>query len=88
MLNLEEKVAIVTGSTGGIGASMVEKLAQAKLKLVIVGRRKEVLDSLAQRFSGMTSILPFVCDVTKREDLERLVKATISEYFLCNLYTP
>jgi len=79
-MNLEGKTAIVTGATGGIGKEIVKKLAGEKIKLVLAGRRKEILDSLKEEFKDKTDVLPVVCDVTKKSDLENLVSSALNRF--------
>ncbi|MFC1514822.1 SDR family oxidoreductase [Candidatus Omnitrophota bacterium] len=81
MADLKGKVAIVTGATGGIGRDIVAKLAQAKITLVLAARRQEALKALADEFGAQTEIMTVKCDVTKREDLEALVKKTLEKFF-------
>ena len=45
----EKKVAIVTGSTGGIGKSIAQKLAQDNIRVVITSRTKSAADEVAQQ---------------------------------------
>ena len=80
MVNLEGKVAIVTGATGGIGGALITKLAKEKIRLVLTGRRKEALSGLEQAINNTTEVLTIVCDVTKREDLDNLVKKTLGKF--------
>lgn len=80
MLNLEGKVALVTGATGGIGGEIVKKIAKEKIKLVLAGRRRETLTSLEEEIKKDTDVLVVRCDVTEREDLENLVKETIDKF--------
>ena len=41
------KTALVTGATGGIGCAICKKFADLGMNLVITGRKKDALDSLA-----------------------------------------
>lgn len=77
MADLGEKVAIITGASGGIGEAVVRKLAKQNLKLVLAARRLEVLEKLKESLPDKSKVLCIRCDVTKREDLENLIaKAT------------
>ncbi|MCF7916247.1 MAG: SDR family oxidoreductase [Candidatus Omnitrophica bacterium] len=80
MGNLEGKVAIVTGATGGIGKDIVEGLVSKKIKLVLAGRREEKLKALEEEFSNFAEIISVKCDVTKQEDLENLVRKTKDKF--------
>jgi glucose 1-dehydrogenase len=79
---LEGKVAIVTGGNSGIGRSIVEALAHRGAKVVIDYRSHpeatEELEREIGAFGG--SSYGVQADVSKLEDLQRLVKATVDRY--------
>ncbi|MBN2119839.1 MAG: SDR family oxidoreductase [Candidatus Omnitrophica bacterium] len=80
MSDLEGKVAIVTGATGGIGKDIVARLAEQKIILVLAARRQDALEELAYALKDKTRVLALKCDVTERSDLEALVEKTLSEF--------
>jgi NAD(P)-dependent dehydrogenase (short-subunit alcohol dehydrogenase family) len=47
MGELEGKLAVVTGGGAGIGLAIAERFADDGAKLVLVGRRKDLLDEAA-----------------------------------------
>ena len=52
MIDLKGKNIIVTGASGGIGNSIIEKLEQADVNILASGTRVEKLDELKNK-SGM-----------------------------------
>lgn len=66
----EGKIAVVTGASAGIGASIVELLAKAGLRVVALARRLERLEELAAKLSGAKgTVYPKKCDLNKEEDI-------------------
>lgn len=77
MFRLDDRVAILTGASSGIGARFARVLHGAGAKLVIAARRIERLDTLAAELPGVASV---PCDVTVDADLERLVATTLDAH--------
>ena len=78
-LGLKDKVAIVTGSSRGLGAATVRRLAQEGAKVVvndIVTDRAEAT-AAALRAEGLAAHC-VVGDVTKAADVQRLVDETVA----------
>ncbi|MBU1121283.1 MAG: SDR family oxidoreductase [Candidatus Omnitrophota bacterium] len=77
---LEGKVCVVTGASGGIGKSIVGKLAANGACLVLAARKMEVLEEIKQSLGSNDNILCVKCDVTKQDDLANLVAAAVSKF--------
>ena len=71
MMNLENKKIIVTGATGGIGNSIVERLSDAGAKILATGTRLEKLEELKSKFKN-TDILKF--DISKGDKIEEFIE--------------
>jgi len=76
MINLTNKVAVVTGGNSGIGYASAKELAAQGAKVIITGRNRETLDKAAAEL-GVTGI---VADQSSIEHIENLV-AEVSEKF-------
>ncbi|XP_068817237.1 dehydrogenase/reductase SDR family member 4 isoform X2 [Capricornis sumatraensis] len=74
---LENKVALVTASTDGIGFAIARRLAQDGAHVVVSSRKQQNVDRAVAALQGEgLSVSGTVCHVGKAEDRERLV-ATI-----------
>lgn len=78
LFSVKDFVAVVTGGGTGIGLMAAQALAANGAKVYITGRRIEVLENAADKHqpqgkSGGQIIPIGPCDVTKKDDLERLV---------------
>lgn len=77
LFDLSGKVALVTGSTKGIGKAMAEGLAAHGATVVISSRNQDACEAVAAEFGerGYKAI-PIACNVSHREQLEALVAKT------------
>ncbi|XP_060523996.1 farnesol dehydrogenase-like [Cylas formicarius] len=64
------KVAVVTGTSAGIGAAVAEALVKSGVIVAGLARRRERTEELSKKLSGEKGKLHAVkCDVTKEEDI-------------------
>lgn len=75
---LSGKVAVVTGSSGGIGAAIAQTLASAGAQVVLGARRVEELEKVKTKIEaevGTNRVIVCKADVTKRDEVKALVAA-------------
>ena len=79
--NLEGKVAIVTGSSKGIGKAIAKGLAENGAQVVISSRSQEACDTVANEFqlAGLKAI-GIACHIGKADQRENLVTQTIGAF--------
>ena len=70
MTNLKDKNIIVTGASGGIGNSIVEKLHINGANILATGTKLEKLEELKQKFKNI-KILKF--DISQHEKIEEFI---------------
>uniref|UniRef100_A0A452UKQ4 Dehydrogenase/reductase SDR family member 2, mitochondrial-like n=1 Tax=Ursus maritimus TaxID=29073 RepID=A0A452UKQ4_URSMA len=75
---LAEKVAVITGSTKGIGFTIARRLAEDGAHVVISSRKQQNVDRAVAELQGEgLSVTGTVCHVGKAEDRERLVATAL-----------
>src|SRR3954447_20505782 len=75
---LEDKVAVVTGATSGIGARIAELYAEEGASVVIAGRRVETGERLAARLGDRVSFVR--TDVSRPEDVKALIEGAAGRH--------
>ncbi len=72
MFDLSGKNAVVTGASSGLGIQLATALARQGADLVILARRFERLEELANKLSSEYDIrvLPIKCDVTNSDEID------------------
>lgn len=76
-LDLSQQVALVTGTTSGLGRRFAQVLAACGAKVAVTGRRVERLETLAEELRAMgAEVLPLRLDMTDRGSIREVVDAT------------
>lgn len=76
-----DKVAVVTGSTSGIGKRVAQRLAREGAKVVVSGRRAELGAEVVESITASGGAATYVrCDLADPDSCRGLIDATIAAY--------
>lgn len=78
---LTEKVALVTGATGGLGKAISIGLAEAGANIIAVGRNKIVLEEVIKDIRNLGKrTLGISADIINVNDVQEMVKRSMAEF--------
>ena len=75
MFSLQNKVIILTGATGSLAGSLAFSLANAKAKIILLGRSQDLLNVMVAKLSQLTEVSSYVVNVLNRDSLESVKKS-------------
>lgn len=82
--DFSDKIVLITGSSGGLGAQTAREFAKLSANVVITGRRAEAVEEVAEECRSLSpnqaEMLTVIGDVTKLEDIEKLFNAVIEKF--------
>ena len=82
LMNLEGRVAVVTGGATGIGLRMAHGLAEAGASIVIASRKLEACQAAVKEIEQATGgkTLAVSCDVTKQDQVDSMKNAVMERF--------
>lgn len=88
-MELDGRVAVITGAGSGIGRGLAKRLGEAGMKLVLAGYNRAPLEATAADLADLdTEIICVTADVSKLADVQALAGAAIDRFgqvhLLCN----
>ena len=87
LVDLTDRVVVVTGGSRGLGRAMVEAFARCGANVVVASRKLENCTALADEVAEATGrrILPVVCHVGDWDQCDALVEATYEAFGRCDV---
>jgi 3-oxoacyl-[acyl-carrier protein] reductase len=79
-LGLKGKVAVITGSSKGLGLATAKVLLDEEAKVVITSRSQENLNKALAKLGNSANLMAVPCDVTNPEDCHSLIEQTIAVF--------
>lgn len=80
-MQLQDRVAIITGAAQGVGAATAQELAREGAKVVVVDIESALIEQVSHTIAQAGgSALPLPVDVSKTEALDALVRTTLDHY--------
>lgn len=80
MKRVQDKIAIITGGSGGIGKAVAARLIQEGASVVLVDLDQAGLDATVRELGADDRVLAVKADVTSEDDVKRYVRATIDRF--------
>jgi 3-oxoacyl-[acyl-carrier protein] reductase len=82
---LENKVAIVTGGTRGIGRAIAARLLEEGAQVAICGTKQESVDAAVRNLSPKGNILGMVADVSSLQDVRQFISAVAQRFGIVHI---
>src|ERR1035438_8661005 len=80
MESLNEKIALVTGGTRGIGRAIAERLLGEGAQVAICGKSQESVDRAVSEMSGIGRIFGAAADISQPQQVRALFQAVDHEF--------
>ncbi len=81
LFDLRGQVAIITGSSRGIGRAIAERMAEHGARVVVSSRKRDACDAVADAVrakGGEALVVP--CNIAHKDELQALVDQTIAHW--------
>ena len=73
-MSFSNKQALIVGGSSGMGLETGRLLVESGATVTLIGRRQQKLDAARETFDTPDSTSTFRCDLTRKEDVDRLIR--------------
>lgn len=81
LFDLSGQVAVITGSSRGIGRAIAERMAEHGARVVVSSRKADACEAVAEAIRGRGGeALVMPCNISRKEELQGLVDATLARW--------
>lgn len=82
MKNVSKRVVLITGGSSGLGFELGKQMSESGDTVIVCGRSKSKLDFVKKM---VPKLITFSCDITKKDDREKLLQFIESRYKNLNM---
>jgi len=79
-MRLKDKVVVVTGASSDIGISIVKRFTEEGAKVVMLGRKLDVLESAISAIDNKDGAIPMQCDIIDESQVNQTVEQILNKY--------
>jgi short-subunit dehydrogenase len=81
MMDLNNKVVLLTGASSGIGYSLAKSLPKENCSIALISRRKNILDELVTELkNGGVKVFSYKCDVGKIDEVRNTFSQITNDF--------
>ena len=79
-MRVKDKIVVVTGASSDIGISIVKRLTEEGAKVVMLGRKLDVLESAKSAVDNKDAAIPMQCDIIDDAQVNQTVEQILNKY--------